>query len=617
MKKLLLLTLLCITASLLISQSIEFNVTNLKASPAEGPWMFNTDDPGYPTSADLNAYIFHDNGAANWAYLNFDWNTGGEHLSSSSCTAEDTELGIELDNIKLKIYGFTLAGFDHMNTNNPDAEWNQTVGADAYHAGDKRIYVNGVGEIYEGEMIPANLKLKVINCKLTVDVPYPTESEMENILANNGVPNIDWINNVGSGAEVAASGWGTMDLDNSNQAWYDEFNQGEVDGQVKFSFATFEPVIQGDPGFYNFQIKVEPAPFIRRILDVDVADGLVVGEHINIDMNNIADDNLDLDVFFDIIDNQPGGPTDELDDIMATQYYVNPGGNFGTGIESIYDQYWHLSTTLNTFDINVIFDLEDIVGLGAQSRLGIFRRETPDATWQNYDDITIINDTHIQANNVSNFSEWAVGLREDDGTLPVELSSFVAIQTADDYAELIWKTQTETDLAGFNLYRNTNENFASSTKLNNFLIQPTNQTIETTYNYVDYSPNVNNDNFYWMESVNNDGSVQVHDPIRFQFDNENTVESNTFITHLRNAYPNPFNPTTNISFSVKNNEEGNFSIFNIKGQKVKDLGNFTSGNHQVVWNGKDETGIDVSSGVYYYKLSTPSLISIKKLLLMK
>jgi len=85
-------------------------------------------------------------------------------------------------------------------------------------------------------------------------------------------------------------------------------------------------------------------------------------------------------------------------------------------------------------------------------------------------------------------------------------------------------------------------------------------------------------------------------------------------------YPNPFNPTTTIEFSIQNDSKINLSIYNIKGQKVKTLANneFTKGNHAVIWNGDDKYGKPVSSGIYYYKLNVNEKDeAVKKCLLLK
>jgi hypothetical protein len=85
-------------------------------------------------------------------------------------------------------------------------------------------------------------------------------------------------------------------------------------------------------------------------------------------------------------------------------------------------------------------------------------------------------------------------------------------------------------------------------------------------------------------------------------------------------YPNPFYPKTTISFSIKQNSEIELEIFNIKGQRVKTLINefMQTGDHSTIWNGDDEYGKHVCSGLYFYKLSTNGKTEvIKKCLLVK
>ncbi len=88
-------------------------------------------------------------------------------------------------------------------------------------------------------------------------------------------------------------------------------------------------------------------------------------------------------------------------------------------------------------------------------------------------------------------------------------------------------------------------------------------------------------------------------------------------TILQSAYPNPFNPTTTIKFSVKENETAKLEIFNLKGQIVKSYTAFSTGNHLTEWNGKDNSGNKVGSGDYLYKLKSESTEQVRKMLLLK
>ncbi|HPN40910.1 MAG TPA: choice-of-anchor J domain-containing protein, partial [Candidatus Cloacimonadota bacterium] len=93
----------------------------------------------------------------------------------------------------------------------------------------------------------------------------------------------------------------------------------------------------------------------------------------------------------------------------------------------------------------------------------------------------------------------------------------------------------------------------------------------------------------------------------------------TIGTRLQGNYPNPFNPETTIRFSVKEATPVTIEIYNTKGQLVKTLINEAkeAGNHSVVWNGKDNSGRSVSSGVYFYKMNAGKYSSTKKMIMMK
>jgi len=91
------------------------------------------------------------------------------------------------------------------------------------------------------------------------------------------------------------------------------------------------------------------------------------------------------------------------------------------------------------------------------------------------------------------------------------------------------------------------------------------------------------------------------------------------VTRLNHNYPNPFNPSTTISFDLAQAGEVKLRIFNVKGQLVKTLanGNFTPGNHKAVWDGKDTNNRNVASGVYFYRLETKGFTQTRKMLMIK
>ncbi len=88
---------------------------------------------------------------------------------------------------------------------------------------------------------------------------------------------------------------------------------------------------------------------------------------------------------------------------------------------------------------------------------------------------------------------------------------------------------------------------------------------------------------------------------------------------LSNNYPNPFNPETHISFSLPAKSEVTLSVYNVLGQHVKALasGAFEAGTHEVVWDGTNDSGENVTSGIYLYRLEAGDYLETKKMVLLK
>ncbi len=88
---------------------------------------------------------------------------------------------------------------------------------------------------------------------------------------------------------------------------------------------------------------------------------------------------------------------------------------------------------------------------------------------------------------------------------------------------------------------------------------------------------------------------------------------------LLDNYPNPFNPSTSISFSIPVSGKATLKVYNMLGNLVKTItsGDFAPGNYTYLWNGEDENNNRVSSGIYIYRLTTTSFSASKKMVLLK
>jgi len=87
---------------------------------------------------------------------------------------------------------------------------------------------------------------------------------------------------------------------------------------------------------------------------------------------------------------------------------------------------------------------------------------------------------------------------------------------------------------------------------------------------------------------------------------------------LGQNYPNPFNPSTTIGFSLPVASDWNLSIYNIKGELVTRFdGSAAAGNHEITWDGSNDGGGPVASGIYFYRLEAETFSETRKMVLLK
>ena len=144
-----------------------------------------------------------------------------------------------------------------------------------------------------------------------------------------------------------------------------------------------------------------------------------------------------------------------------------------------------------------------------------------------------------------------------------------------------------------------------------------------------------NSKFYWglsYRQVHNDpNNWFIADELRFLADfrtgqplqitaiNDPGNSNVPNIFQLDQNYPNPFNPATEIRYQLPKSSDVTLFIYNTLGQKVRTLVNShqSAGRYQVKWNGKDDAGRQVASGVYFYKVLAGSFSQVRKMILMR
>ncbi len=118
-----------------------------------------------------------------------------------------------------------------------------------------------------------------------------------------------------------------------------------------------------------------------------------------------------------------------------------------------------------------------------------------------------------------------------------------------------------------------------------------------------------------------DGYNQVFGAVKIEVnleESEDTIEI-PLVQGITSIYPNPFNPSTNISYYLNEDENVLIEIYNIKGQRIKEfkLGVQSKGYHSVVWKALDSNNKNLPSGIYLTKMNIGNEQYIKKIMLMK
>jgi hypothetical protein len=188
-------------------------------------------------------------------------------------------------------------------------------------------------------------------------------------------------------------------------------------------------------------------------------------------------------------------------------------------------------------------------------------------------------------------------------TVDVTITSFDGV--CDEYAVVLrWQTRADTPFDGFNIYRS-NAGEEVFIRINPAIIPPGG---ENEYRDEDVVPGKSYD--YRIGAVEKEIET---------FSYTLTVTLPPKPLTLFQNYPNPFNPSTIISFYLPAPGHVTLDIFDIQGRKIRTLidAEKDPGTHDVIWNGTNDTGNTVASGVYYYRLVAGKKAITKKLILLR
>ncbi|MCK9309927.1 MAG: T9SS type A sorting domain-containing protein [Candidatus Cloacimonetes bacterium] len=608
---------LTILPTMVLAQNVfSFAVNNLEAYERSGNWIYDADNTG--------AGLFFSDGQ----HFTYNATTPLHYFSEQkvhvgttpgkettiTCFGSTHPLALDPSLVKLVFEPaneFELVSFRRVNTTNPLLPW-----AAAGQAGDVRVYSNAKGHI-EYNNVPV-LFLK--NATFEITTPYPTEAALHSIPGFG-----TWQGDIGSGAFIGTYqtgfGFGDLDMDlSTDPAWTAPF--AAADYKIKMSMENIISATSVDKAWFIFTLNVSPATLASNPVNAPLDMNLPFPVIYPFVLQNLE---------VNLIDGVEGGEAADLSTFYVNEVKQTPDGAFPVALQDKPNKYWQIGTTLSTFKADLLLKASVLDLAKGKNDWTVVTRVIGTNQWYSIPDFVALNldpldalmqfvpwDNIIDAWEVKNVQRaLEFSLAKPDVPLPVTLASFNATVNSQNLIALAWTTSSETSLRGFKVYYNTSSDVSNASCLTPVIILPDNTSMGANYSFTASDLTEPATYYFWLEAISMDGSSDFFGPISKTISNTDTP---AFPSRnlLSDAYPNPFRAGYSSSFKVdlKAGESGEITVYNVTGQVVKTMP-VTPGYHTLNWDGKDSKGNSCSSGIYFYKLSSPSLSQTKKLVIIK
>jgi len=323
-------------------------------------------------------------------------------------------------------------------------------------------------------------------------------------------------------------------------------------------------------------------------------------------------------------DNDPGGNAT----FAAIQFDSPPDVTTGL-LGNFPSTYWELwIADSDSFQADVTFHYDNIGGIGDEANLQLYMRGASGQSWAVVTSITLDDEGNntdgigsITAVNLTNFSQFILTSDDEDNSLPVLLCYFTAA-TQDSNIILKWQTATELNNLGFAIFRS-EEREGKYIKIG-FVKGAGSSEITVDYQFTDGEVEEGKAYFYYLEDINISGVKNKNVIIRVVV---KTSVSASFIpkkSRLLQNYPNPFNPETWIPYELAADSTVSIDIYNVQGQLIRHLalkeqkaGSYLMKDKATCWDGRDEPGQKVASGVYWYRLRAGQFNAIRRMVITK
>ena len=214
-------------------------------------------------------------------------------------------------------------------------------------------------------------------------------------------------------------------------------------------------------------------------------------------------------------------------------------------------------------------------------------------------------------------AQFSMGETTGDTSLPVTLSSFTA-NTEGGSVKLLWRTESEVNNVGFTVYRSEAEN-SKYTKVT-FLNGAGNTGMPTDYQFADTKVEQGKTYFYYIEDIDITGKRNKSQVVKVSVP---VIPIPKQFALLQN-FPNPFNPETWIPYELLDDVAVSIFIYNIQGRLIRRLelgeqsaGSYVTKDKAVYWDGKDDRGENMASGIYWYTLRAGDFDAMRRMVIVK
>jgi hypothetical protein len=205
-----------------------------------------------------------------------------------------------------------------------------------------------------------------------------------------------------------------------------------------------------------------------------------------------------------------------------------------------------------------------------------------------------------------------------DVPVPAELASFAADVTTDLGVELRWAVSSQTNNLGWEVYRSADNSVFE--RVSGLIAGDGTSDTFRSFTFTDNGTPASDVLYYYLRQIDLNGTATRSSVLEVLMAPTAVLEQALpLVTELAQNYPNPFNPETTIHFDLATETSVTLRVYDMTGQVVRTLvqSSLQPGSYTHLWDGRNEAGVKVGSGVYFYQLEAGSFSSKKKMTLLQ